>query len=70
MLSSQEVCYPKMQVWTCPDKASVSEVFMYAITAANVQVPCPSSQQWCPCSSLCFLRMTLDELYLCKAGIT
>ena len=21
-----------------------------------------SSQQWCPCSSLCFLRMTLDEL--------
>ncbi|CAL1153650.1 unnamed protein product [Cladocopium goreaui] len=25
------------KVWTCTDKASVSEVFMYAITAANVQ---------------------------------
>ena len=65
-----------MQVWTCPDKASVSEVFMYAITAANVQVPCPSLQQYvvlvlllCAFSLGCFLhtlqllasKLTLDR---------
>ncbi len=29
--------FSKWQVWTCPDSANVREVFMYAITDANLQ---------------------------------